>query len=72
MMGRTRRLKEIAESNKPAFSTTTGTEWWLAEAPCVHESAPVDSQEKQPEATELKRDAAAGSGAFVQQAFARA
>ena len=71
MMGRSRRLKEIADSNIPAFSSTTGAEWWLAEAPCVHDSAPADSQEKQPEAGEHKRDvSAANAGAMPQQAFA--
>jgi hypothetical protein len=33
MIWRARRLKEIADSNKPAFASTTGMEWWLAEAP---------------------------------------
>jgi hypothetical protein len=33
MMWRARRLKEIAEANQPAFVSTTGTHWWLADVP---------------------------------------
>ena len=36
-MWRARRLKEIAEANQPAFVSTTGTHWWLAEAPSKNE-----------------------------------
>jgi hypothetical protein len=32
MMWRARRLKQIAEANQPAFGSTTGSEWWLADA----------------------------------------
>jgi len=32
MLGRARRLKEIADSNQPAFDLTQGTQWWLEEA----------------------------------------
>jgi|HubBroStandDraft_2_1064218.scaffolds.fasta_scaffold1302406_1 hypothetical protein len=71
-MASSSRLKEIAESNKPAFSSTTGVEWWLAEAPSVHESAPAAAQEKQPEATELKRDIVTTAKTLVQRTFANA
>jgi hypothetical protein len=33
MFGHARRLKAIADANKPAFASTPGTEWWLAETP---------------------------------------
>jgi hypothetical protein len=37
MMWRARRLKQIAEANQPVFVSTTGTHWWLADAPSKHE-----------------------------------
>ncbi|MGB6690895.1 MAG: hypothetical protein WBE76_23930 [Terracidiphilus sp.] len=33
MMWRARRLKQIAEANQPVFTSTSGTHWWLADAP---------------------------------------
>jgi hypothetical protein len=38
MMWRARRLKEIAEANQPAFVSTSGTHWWLAEPQSKHEA----------------------------------
>jgi hypothetical protein len=36
-MWHARRIKEIAESNQPAFASDSGMQWWLAEAPSKQE-----------------------------------
>lgn len=54
-MLRARRLKQIAESNKPVFSSSE-TEWWLAEAPAKHETAPCAAPDKSVKAAELKKE----------------
>jgi hypothetical protein len=38
-MWRARRLKLIADSFRPAFESTTGTQWWLAEVETSPEAA---------------------------------
>lgn len=45
MMGRARRLKEIADANQPAFDLTKGTLWWLEETP----NNPRRTQPRQPQ-----------------------
>jgi hypothetical protein len=54
-MLRARRLKLIADSNKPVF-TSTETEWWLAEAPAKHEATPCHAPENSVKAPELKKE----------------
>jgi hypothetical protein len=54
MFNHARRLKEIADANKSAFANTTGTEWWLAEAPVRKDSSktvlpPPPSQPVEPD-----------------------
>jgi hypothetical protein len=41
MFNHARRMKEIADANKSAFVNTTGTEWWLAEAPVRKDSSKI-------------------------------
>jgi hypothetical protein len=58
MMWRARRLKQIADANQPAFASTTGTEWWLADASSKNEpsqSVPPAPSAK-PAAAESKTD----------------
>lgn len=54
-MLRARRLKLIADSNKPVFSSTD-TEWWLAEAPAKQGAAAGSKPENTVKAVELKKE----------------
>jgi hypothetical protein len=56
-MWRERRLKEIAESNQPAFASTSGMYWWLAEAPSKQEPSNSVSQLPAMAISERKQDA---------------
>jgi hypothetical protein len=56
MMWRARRLKQIADANQPAFGSTTGTEWWLADASSKNEPSQNVSPAPAPAATESKTD----------------
>ncbi len=68
-MLRARRLKQIAESNKPVFSSSE-TEWWLAEAPARQETAARNVPEKSVKAAELKKEIPPSSNASAQDAAA--
>jgi hypothetical protein len=61
-MLRARRLKQIAESNKPVFSSTE-TEWWLSEAPARHEATQCNMPDK---AADLKKEIPPAANASAQ------
>ena len=65
-MLKARRLKQIAESNKPVF-TSTETEWWLAEAPARREATRPEIPVKP---ADLKKELPAASNASAQDAAA--
>jgi len=67
-MASARRLKEIAEANNAAFSET-GTEWWLAEAPCVHD-APAAPETSSKKPSDRKQDACVKAAAEQTKAVA--
>jgi hypothetical protein len=65
-MLRARRLKQIAESNQPAFTSTNGDHWWLADVPTrvepvasVPSAKPVELMQTKP--SEVTRPALAVS-----------
>lgn len=67
-MWHARRIKEIAESNQPVFASTSGMQWWLAEAPskqepsnCVSQTPALAVSDRKPQASFL----AAGSTCFA-------
>lgn len=67
-MWHARRIKEIAESNQPVFASTSGMQWWLAEAPSKQEPSNSVSQVPAMAASERKPHAslfAAGSTCFA-------
>ena len=66
-MLRARRLKLIAESNKPVFSSTD-TEWWLAEAPAKNEAGSSNRPEKSVKAADLKKEVPPAPSASAQDA----
>ncbi|HUH62852.1 MAG TPA: hypothetical protein VLZ50_07635 [Terracidiphilus sp.] len=70
-MLRARRLKLIAESNKPVF-TSTETEWWLAEAPAKQESTVRNAPDNSVKAADLKKEVSPSSNASAQDATAEA
>ena len=66
MIGRARRLKEIAEANTSAFASNTGTEWWLAEAPTQYEPSKAVAPAKPLDACRLESGTASLRGAEVE------
>jgi hypothetical protein len=68
-MLRARRLKQIAESNKPVFSSTE-TEWWLAEAPVKSQTKPCNIPDNSAKAPELKKEIPPASNSSAQDAAA--
>jgi hypothetical protein len=50
-MSRARRLSEIAKANQPVFSSTNGTQWWLADPSSKSDpqpALPMEEPEPQP------------------------
>ncbi len=68
-MLRARRLKQIADSNKPVFSSTE-TEWWLAEAPVKPEKATSGAPDKSIKTADRKTEMPSSSNSPAADAVA--